>query len=174
MVVRKTLAIGLAVAVVVVGGASAGAWYYFSKKDTANASAASAANAHTNAGPSAKMTGTGAKGTSGTSPTSGTSNTAKTPGDHAPSPAPSGNQEIEIAASGFSPKDFTVHKGASVTWTNKDTVNHALASDETAGGPRSPQLKPNDSYTFTFNTMGTFHYHCVLVPGLTGTVTVVE
>jgi heme/copper-type cytochrome/quinol oxidase subunit 2 len=41
-------------------------------------------------------------------------------------------------------------------------------------GPDSDLLSPGQSYSFTFNQAGTFHYHCKIHPEMTGTVTVTD
>lgn len=85
--------------------------------------------------------------------------------------APSNN--IAITSDGFSPASATVAKGASVTWTNKDSAAHALdPADGSDDGPHSPQLQPGESYTYTFGRPGSFTYIDVLNPSLRSTVTV--
>ncbi len=96
------------------------------------------------------------------------------PGTTTPPPAAaaSGVTSIDITAAAFSPATVTVKKGTTITWTNKDTTDHAIAEADSLSGPHSPQLKPNDSYTYTYSTPGTYHYQCAINPALTGTVTV--
>jgi plastocyanin len=68
-----------------------------------------------------------------------------------------------------------VKKGTTVTWTNKDSAGHTVVeSDGQAGGPSSGTLANGQSYQFTFNTPGTFHYKCSIHPQMTATVTVTE
>lgn len=70
----------------------------------------------------------------------------------------------------FNPQQLTVKVGATVTWTNKDDIPHAVAaSDRTF---RSKTLDTGDSYAFTFTTPGTFQYFCSLHPHMTGTIVV--
>ena len=72
----------------------------------------------------------------------------------------------------FSPADITVKKGTTVTWTNNDAVEHTVTEDDGQTGPSAPPLSQGQSYTFTFNQAGTFHYHCTIHSEMTGTVTV--
>lgn len=81
---------------------------------------------------------------------------------------------IAIKDMAFSPASATVKKGAPLTWTNDDNTNHAIASAEGESGLHSPQLKPGESYTYTFTKTGTYKYVCALHPSMTGTITVVE
>lgn len=99
------------------------------------------------------------------------------------SPASVAATTISITRAAFSPSTTTVKKGASLTWVNKDATTHALdevdkadevSSSDNQASIRSPQLKPNESYTFTFAKAGTYKYRCVLHPELTGTITVIN
>jgi LPXTG-motif cell wall-anchored protein len=71
----------------------------------------------------------------------------------------------------FSPAAETITVGQSVTWTNNGVSIH------TATGPGfdSGFMDPGDSYSFTFNSEGTFDYVCTIHSslGMVGTVTVV-
>jgi len=82
---------------------------------------------------------------------------------------------VDIQNSAFSPSNITVKKGSTVTWTNKDSLQHTVTpDDETAEFKASNSLSRNESYSVTFNTAGTYTYHCDLHPDMTGTVTVTE
>jgi len=94
---------------------------------------------------------------------------------------PSTNEEatetnaVDIQSSTFSPSNITVKKGSTVTWTNKDSLQHTVTpDDETAEFKASNSLSRNESYSVTFNTAGIYTYHCDLHPDMTGTVTVTE
>jgi plastocyanin len=74
----------------------------------------------------------------------------------------------------FAPEVITVPVGSSVTWHNiDDKVHTATANDDswTTG-----DMTTGSSKSVTFNTAGTFKYHCkyhtVLGVGMTGTVVV--
>lgn len=79
---------------------------------------------------------------------------------------------VQIVMFQFSPGTVEVHKGTTVVWTNKDSAVHTVTGD--AGGPASPSLAQGDSYSYTFDTLGSFPYHCALHPSMKGTVKVVE
>ncbi len=88
-----------------------------------------------------------------------------------PSPK-TGGLPVQIALFSFSPSTIQIHKGTMVTWTNKESALHTVTGD--SGGPSSPTLKMGESYSYTFNTLGSFPYHCALHPSMKGTVTVVD
>jgi len=89
-------------------------------------------------------------------------------------PAPSTAQKVAIADMAFSPATITVKKGTTVTWTNQDSVAHTVTENDGQDGPKSSNLANGQSYSFTYNTVGTFKYHCTIHPNMTGTVTVTE
>jgi plastocyanin len=75
----------------------------------------------------------------------------------------------------FSPKTLSVAKGATVTWTNDDSVNHDVT--KTGGpGPKfssgSGNMAQGDTYKQKLTTAGTIQYVCTVHPGMTGTITV--
>ncbi len=80
---------------------------------------------------------------------------------------------VTIANFAFSPTDITVKKGTKVTWTNNDGTTHIIAGD-TSDGPSNGTVAPGQSYSFTFDTVGTFKYHCAIHSSMTGSVTVTE
>jgi plastocyanin len=75
----------------------------------------------------------------------------------------------------FSPKTLSVAKGATVTWTNDDSVNHDVT--KTGGpGPKfssgSGNMAQGDTYKQKLTTAGPIQYVCTVHPGMTGTITV--
>lgn len=80
------------------------------------------------------------------------------------------SHEVAIQNFAFSEKSITIMKGDSIIWTNKDSASHTVTGDN--NGPSSSTLKTNEMYSFTFNTAGTFTYHCAFHPSMKGTVLV--
>lgn len=76
----------------------------------------------------------------------------------------------------FGPKSMTVKKGTKVTWINQDVARHNVETVENApaGGPMGPLLAKGESYSFTFDTVGTFNYICSPHPYMKASVTVTE
>jgi amicyanin len=83
---------------------------------------------------------------------------------------------VTISDFKFQPETITVKKGTTVTWTNQDTVAHNVASDADSpkGGLAGPLLNQGETYSFTFNDVGTYRYHCDPHPFMKGTVEVTE
>ncbi|MDO8647107.1 MAG: cupredoxin family copper-binding protein [Candidatus Diapherotrites archaeon] len=69
---------------------------------------------------------------------------------------------VEISNFAFAPAELTIKVGDSVTWTNKDSVGHTATGDN--GEFDSGLLSTGQSFTQTFNTAGTFNYHCTPHP----------
>ena len=59
----------------------------------------------------------------------------------------------------FTPPSMTVPKGCKVTWTNNTSKDHTTTSDSAIW---DIPLPPSGTYTHTFNTAGTFAYHCAV------------
>lgn len=91
-----------------------------------------------------------------------------------PSASPVAASSVTIQDFAFSPSAITVKKGTTVTWTNKDSAAHTVTETDSQAGPKSGTLETGKSYSFTFNTVGTFNYHCSIHSSMTGTVTVTE
>ena len=80
----------------------------------------------------------------------------------------------------FEPDNITVTVGTTVTWVwGTNAVGHNIVPDDGVTPATSGALAsaPHD-YQYTFNTLGTFHYHCqahgnVGGVGMSGTVSVV-
>jgi LPXTG-motif cell wall-anchored protein len=70
----------------------------------------------------------------------------------------------------FSPATETISVGQSVTWTNNGGNPHT----STGPGWDSGIVNPGGSFTFTFNSAGTFDYQCDIhvAEGMVGTVIV--
>ena len=83
---------------------------------------------------------------------------------------------VTIAKYQFCPANLTVKKGTTVTWTNTDLARHNVVVDDgaPAGGPSGPLFGKGETYAFTFNTVGTFPYHCSPHPYMMAQVVVTE
>jgi plastocyanin len=75
-------------------------------------------------------------------------------------PPPTGNPNtVTIKNFAFSPSVLTVSSGTTVTWVNEDSTVHTVTSDS-GSELNSGEVPSGQSYTHTFNTAGTFSYHC--------------
>lgn len=82
---------------------------------------------------------------------------------------------VEIKDYAYAPDVITIKKGTTVTWTNQDTTRHNIAPDEgTTDFKASKLLAKGESYSVTFNTVGTFSYYCTPHPYMKGKVIVAE
>jgi plastocyanin len=70
----------------------------------------------------------------------------------------------------FVPAELSVAVGTAVTWTNTDSTSHTSTSD--APGWNSGIFGAGRTFSFTFQTPGTFPYHCDVHPSMVGTVVV--
>lgn len=83
--------------------------------------------------------------------------------------------KIESQDDFFRPDKVTVMVGTQVTWTNTGKKNHTV----TSGNTFDMDLKPGQSFSFTFDKAGTYQYYCVTHSeseheGMVGTITVTE
>lgn len=70
----------------------------------------------------------------------------------------------------FQPSSLTVAKGTSVTWTNTGSVGHTVTADDASF--TSPTIPGGATFSHTFDTAGTFAYHCSIHSQMKATVTV--
>ena len=67
----------------------------------------------------------------------------------------------------YIPSKIVVEKGKSVTWLNEDSSFHSVTSGfypEPSGLFDSGHLDPYESYTLSFDEIGTYDYFCTLHP----------
>ena len=87
--------------------------------------------------------------------------------------APAGSaatKAVSIKRSSFSPATVTIVAGDTIRWRNEDTRNHQIVA--TTGTFASPILGPGRTYSFTFDSAGTYRYRDALVPTTVGTIKV--
>jgi plastocyanin len=77
---------------------------------------------------------------------------------------------VSIVDFAFEPSSLEVATGTTVTWTNNGQARHTATADD--GTFDSGRLRTGESVSFTFNTPGTFAYHCEVHPEMTGTIVV--
>lgn len=87
------------------------------------------------------------------------------------------SQVVEMVGESFSPSSLQVEVGTTVTWENDSDLIHTV----TSGSDRehdekfnSGDVAPGETYSYTFNEIGSFDYFCIPHPGMQGNVTVVE
>lgn len=77
---------------------------------------------------------------------------------------------VSIENMTFTPKTITVPAGATVHWNNNDSVAHTVTADDNSFD--SGSIEGKGSFTHTFDTAGTYKYHCTFHNSMTGTVVV--
>lgn len=86
--------------------------------------------------------------------------------------------EVSLNGSAFLPRYLHVSAGTTVTWKNEDQVLHTVDSDPYSTHSYNPslssfELKPGETYSFTFGTPGLYPYRCSVHPqSMTGVVLV--
>lgn len=84
---------------------------------------------------------------------------------------------VDIKDYEFVPAKLKIKKGTKVTWTNQDVAKHNVVVPEgpTGGLPTTAQVfGKGQSFTFTFNEVGSFSYICSPHPYMKASVEVVE
>lgn len=79
---------------------------------------------------------------------------------------------VSINNFAFSPASLTINKGDTVVWTNMQSGTPHTVTSDSGSELGSGQLSTGSSYSHTFNTAGTFAYHCSIHPTMHGTVIV--
>ncbi len=88
----------------------------------------------------------------------------------APDPSPGGGTayQVTIKDFAFSPAVITIKVGDTVTWTEQDSVHHTA----TGGIFDSGDLGQGQTYSKTFDKVGTYDYICSYHSSMKGTVIV--
>jgi len=78
---------------------------------------------------------------------------------------------ITVHDNAYAPNVITIKVGTKVNWRNNGPSSHTVTSDST--GFDSGALAASGLFQVTFNTPGTYAYHCTFHPTtMTGTITV--
>src|SRR5204863_7886445 len=80
------------------------------------------------------------------------------------------NAEVKIDNFSFGPQALTVPIGATVTWTNRDDIPHAVVSND--GVFKSKVRDTDEKFSYTFDKAGTYSYYCSLHPKMVGKIVV--
>jgi plastocyanin len=100
-------------------------------------------------------------------------------------PALAATVAVSIVEKTFDPSGIVVHEGDTVTWTVTKSINegHTVTSGQPndakpgtvfdSGITNIDKLKDNGgTFSFKFDTAGTYAYFCQVHPSMTGTITV--
>ena len=76
----------------------------------------------------------------------------------------------------FIPSTVVITEGGTVTWQNTDNAAHTATAGSPADGPSgafdSSLMMVDGSFSFTFDSAGTYPYFCMVHPWMEGTVIV--
>lgn len=89
-------------------------------------------------------------------------------------PVQEGIIEMKIENFAFVPSELKIKVGSKVTWVNKDSTPHIIASDFQGRAVLSSEmLGQGDSYSHVFDEAGTYDYHCSIHTSMKGRIVVV-
>jgi plastocyanin len=77
---------------------------------------------------------------------------------------------IAMTKESFQPGNATVASGASVVWTNNDTIPHSVTADD--GRFDSGAILSGKTFEWTASGSGEIAYHCIFHPSMTATLTI--
>lgn len=88
-------------------------------------------------------------------------------------------ESISIAPRGADPKNdetfvpphISLTVESTISWTNDDSIEHTVTSDEEGLFDSGP-ISPGDSFDNIFDIPGKFDYHCSIHPFMTSTVVI--
>ena len=81
-----------------------------------------------------------------------------------------GTNEVWMQNTAFKPSVKTITAGTTITWINKDNTDHDVTS--LSGIFISPTMAKNATYSFKFDSPGTYDYKCTFHIGMTGKIIV--
>ena len=79
---------------------------------------------------------------------------------------------VQIKDFEFAPSKVTIKVGGTVTWTNEGASVHTVTADD--GSFDSGQLQKGKTFSQTFDSTGTFSYHCSIHSSMKAQVVVEE
>ncbi len=79
--------------------------------------------------------------------------------------------EVIIENFNYGPAEVVVKKGTTITWTNKDSAGHTVTATGD-NGPKSNLFGQGETYSYTFDEVGTFEYFCEPHPYMKGVIKV--
>ena len=82
----------------------------------------------------------------------------------------SGSITVQVKDFSFEPQNITVTTGTKVTWMFDDSAKHNVTAKDNSF--KSTDLAAGGSFSYTFNSKGTYDYLCTIHQYMTGTVTV--
>ncbi|TMI75093.1 MAG: hypothetical protein E6H09_02050 [Bacteroidetes bacterium] len=81
---------------------------------------------------------------------------------------PGSPNTVLMKGSDFSPGILQANIGATITWYNDDNIVHTVTADDASFS--SGDIAPGAKFTHSFGNTGTYNYHCMRHPEMTGTI----
>jgi len=88
-----------------------------------------------------------------------------------------GENDVWIENLSFIPDSLNIPVGTTVTWINQDSTAYTVTSKDTVNSEilfDSGSILPNDTFNYTFNNSGVYHYYCRKHPRLMNGVIIVQ
>ena len=85
-----------------------------------------------------------------------------------------GSVSISIRNFAYSREKTTIKKGSTITWANEDSMAHTVTSTSSSDSFDSGTLEKGQTFSKTFNSVGTFDYFCSFHSSMKAEVVVVE
>ena len=88
-----------------------------------------------------------------------------------------GEDEVWIQNISFIPDTLNIPVGTTVTWINQDSTAHTVTSKDTVNSEilfDSGSIPGHDTFNYTFNNSGIYHYYCKNHPRLMNGVVIVQ
>ncbi|MCA9346585.1 cupredoxin domain-containing protein [Candidatus Saccharibacteria bacterium] len=85
-----------------------------------------------------------------------------------------GSVSISIRNFAYSREKITIKKGSTITWANEDSMAHTVTSTSSSDSFDSGTLEKGQTFSKTFNSVGTFDYFCSFHSSMKAEVVVVE
>jgi plastocyanin len=83
-------------------------------------------------------------------------------------------QQVEMKDIAFQPETIRVRTGETITWINRDSVQHDVVNVKEGQEPKSELFNEGQTYEFTPTEAGTIQYLCSVHPNMKGTVEVTD
>jgi plastocyanin len=120
------------------------------------------------------IAGCGSSSSSSSAPSGGGAYGGATPSTKttaAPAATAAGGPSVALQNISFSPNKITVKVGQTITWTNKDSVDHNVTA--TSGATfKSSDFGQGGTFTYKPTKAGTIQYVCTIHQGMDGTIVV--
>ena len=83
-------------------------------------------------------------------------------------------QQVEMKDIAYQPETIRVRTGETITWVNRDAVQHDVVNVKEGEEPRSELFNEGQTYEWTPTEAGTVEYLCTVHPNMKGTVEVTD